>query len=326
MGWLDLLAPETHEIILPWIEGAKVHSQDRTWTIKGKRPREHGWYRFKVSGGRAATLLGEAETETIPDGWGKEVSGYLAGDRFIDDEARVDPDPEKLVEQTEPIYCVERGLARFTRVQAFRDRVGRLVYTGILFPLGPEDDVTCAYQDRAPSVAEIKDVTPALDATFWWESWQRELAEERRREAERRAAEAEAQRVEQERLEEARKSIGTGAGRRALAHRDFRAAAEAALQVSGAELLDVLDGNHAGEKAVQYRFRGRRLECVVDLQLRILESGVCLGHGDEKGDRLFTLESLPAVVNEAMDAGILVVYRHAPGDRDDYGDRYGDRW
>ena len=31
----------------------------------------------------------------------------------------------------------------------------------------------------------------------------------------------------------------------------------------------------------------------------------------EKGDTRFTLESLPTVVQQAMDEGILVVYRHA---------------
>jgi len=315
MSWQDLLAPDPQEIVLPWIAGRTVHSTDRTYKIKGRRPHDQGWHVFHVGGGRTARLVGPAEFP--PDHWPCDtVTGYVASERFIHDEARVDPDPEKLVEQTEPIYCVERGLARFTRVEAFRDREGRLVYLCTEFPLGPEDEVTFAYQDRMESVAHVKDVTPALDAAFRWETWQREMAEERRREAERRRIEAERRAAEEARLREAMKRLGTGAGRRAVAQRDFRTAAQAALQVSGAELLDVLDGGHPGEKVVQYRFRGRRLECVVDLQLRVLESGVCLGHGANRSDRLFTLESLPGVVGEAIDRGILVVYRHAPGDID----------
>jgi hypothetical protein len=315
MSWQDLLAPGTHEITVPWISGRKVHSTDRTWKVEGRRPREHGWYVFQVGGGRAAKLVGPADFP--PDHWPCDtVTGYVASERFIPDDARVDPDPDKLVEQTEPIYCLERGLARFTRIEAFRDREGRLVYLCTEFPLGPEDEVTFAYQDRMASVTHVKDVTPALDAAFRWEVRERELAEERRREAERRRIEAERRAAEEARVRELAQRLNTGAGRREMAQHDFRRAAEAALAVSGAELLDVIDGGHPGEKCVQYRFRGRRLECVVDLQLRILEAGVCLGHGEHRGDRLFTLESLPGVVGVAIDRGILVVYRHAPGDPD----------
>jgi hypothetical protein len=57
---------------------------------------------------------------------------------------------------------------------------------------------------------------------------------------------------------------------------------------------------------------------VADEDLRIVDSGICLIDHDtgERGDTLFTLESLPAVIKEAIDDGKLVIFRHA-GDEED---------
>ena len=100
--------------------------------------------------------------------------------------------------------------------------------------------------------------------------------------------------------------------RRALARRDFGTAAKTALAVSGAELLDHRDNVRRGEKVVQFRFKRRRFECVVHAEsLRIVDAGVCLiNHATgERGDDRFTLESLPAVIDEAMRRGVLHVFR-----------------
>ena len=51
-------------------------------------------------------------------------------------------------------------------------------------------------------------------------------------------------------------------------------------------------------------------------RLRIVDAGICLNdyaHGT-KGDTLFTLESLPAVIDEAIRTDQLVVFRHAEGE------------
>ncbi len=315
MGWQDLLAPvEGTERVLPWTGGRKVTDGTRTWGIQGRTPDEHGWYEFNTSGGRKATLIGPAEADFDLDQTLPTVRGYLVGDRLIPDAARVVPDPAMLLEQTVPIFCVELGLGRFTRALAVR--VGEnLVYLRPEFPLGPEFEVIEAYQDREDSVDNIKEVTPALDLAFRWISYQRVLAEERAAELARLLEEERLQRERDDRMAEAVKSIGTGAGRRALAQIDFNAAATAALAISGAELLDVTQGRTRREMIVQYRFRHRRLECVVNRDtLRIIDSGVCLGHGGAQGDRFFTLESLPAVIAEALDRGILHVYRNVDGD------------
>lgn len=332
MSWRDLLAPEGgEERTLPWAGGKKVHALDRTWVIKGRWPPEHGWYTFEITGGKNATLKTREPGDIVADFTDKTLRGYVVGDRFIADSSHVEPDPTRLIEQTEPVFCVEPGLDRFTRARVFRDREGRLIYLTQEWPEGPEIEVLEAYQDRKDSVTGIAGVTPALDLAFRWISWGREMAEEARREAERLAAvERERMAAEEERRErltQALKDAGTGAGRRNLAQYDFEAAARAALALSGAELLDVRESRNRNEMIVQYRYRHRRLECTCDrLTMRIIDAGVCLDdHRGTKGDTRFTLESLPTVIKEAMDLGKLVVWRHAPGDRGDRGyDDYND--
>lgn len=323
MGWQDLLAPAEGETrLLPWVGGKEVHSLDRTWTLKGKRPKEFGWYHFELEGRKARLRDGEPQMASLDWEGAPMITGYLCGDRFISDDAAVVPDPDQLVGQTESVYCVEPGLERFTRAKVFRDRSGRLVFWEQLWPRGPEMAVQAAFQDRQESVLNIPEVTPALDLAFRWESQQRIRAEERARELERLRLEEEARQEREAKLKEAMESLGTGAGRRNLAQYDFEAAARAALAISGAELLDTRESYNRGEMVVQYRYKHRRLECTCDRNLRIIDAGVCLDdHHGTKGDTFFTLESLPAVIQEAMNLGKLVVWRHAPGDP---GGRYHD--
>ena len=318
MGWQDLLN-SGGEHILPWMGGRQVHSADRTWLIKGRLPKEHGWYTFDVSGGRQARLKGEAEIDPTYEDGHRTCKGILVGDRIILDDARVDPDPDKLIEQTEPVYCVERGLDRFTRCTAVRDREDRLIYMQMEFPEGSEAEVLAAYQDRKDSVDGIQGVTPPLDLAFRWISYQRAAHEAHLAELARLQAEEEAKMAEEERVRRLMKQVGTAEGRRALAIQDFDGAAKVALAVGGAEFLDSQDGYNKGEKIVQYRFRNRRLECVCNAKtLRIIDAGVCLdnhrGNDDSKSDTLFSLETLPTVIDEVMDMGRLVVWRNVAGD------------
>lgn len=324
MGWEDLLAAEETRA-LPWLGGRGLSYRGRTWKIEGRRlPPEHGWYGFKITGSRVARFEGPAEPDPDIEQGHKVVRGYLVGDRLIPDTARVDTDPTKLVEQTIPVFMVEPGLTRFSRAVTVRLE-GGLVYVRQEFPQGPEADVEAAYLDRKPTLDGIAGVTPALDLAFRFVSFQRQLAELREQERQRRLAEETARLAAEERRQEALRSLGTGAGRRQLATQDFATAARAALAVSGAEFLDARPSYNRGEMVVQYRFHDRRLECTVEHDtLRIIDSGICLQdhRTGEKGDTRFTLESLPAVVAQAIREHKLVVYRHVDGDR--RNDRWGD--
>jgi len=314
MSWEDLLG-ENDQWVLPWHGGRVVHSAERSWLVDGPRPREHGWYKFDTTGGRSCTLASPDKTDPDPV-WAegqRVIRGYMVGNRLITDWCRVDPNPDKLVEQTEQVYCVEPGLGRVARAAVVRDRVGWLVYIQQEFPQGPETEVLAAYQDRMPDVNHVQGVTPALDLAFRWMSQQREKQEERQREIERIRVEEERRREAEERTRRAIRDASTAVGRRALAARDFDLAAREALRVSGAELLDVRDSYNKGEKVVQYRFRRRRLECTVDAQtLQIIDAGICLTDHKTgfKGDSLLTLESLPPTVGQAIDENKLVVWRH----------------
>ncbi|MEL6349921.1 MAG: hypothetical protein AAFV53_42860, partial [Myxococcota bacterium] len=120
--------------------------------------------------------------------------------------------------------------------------------------------------------------------------------------------------AEREHRERYAAAVGDAHARRVLAQQDFSEAARAALAVSGAELLDHRP-NRGGkdEQVVQFRFQQRRFECVVHAKtLQIIDSGICLiNHTtNERGDTRFTLESLPAVIDEAMRLGKLVIFRH----------------
>jgi len=317
VGWEDLLQPETEVRVLPWLGGREISDRSRVWKIQGKLPEEHGWFSFTVTGGRKATLQSPAEMPAGFETGRTPLRGYLVGNRLIPDKARVETDPAKLIEQTKPVFLVEPGLEHFTRALVVQHGNDQWVYIRQEFPLGPEGAVLAAYLDRKDSVGNIPQVTPALDLAFRWVIHQRVKAEERRKELERIRAEEAKQRVLEGKRQEAMQSLGTGLGRRAMAAMDFETAAKAALAVSGSELLACRPSHNKGEIVVQYRTHNRRLECVVDAKtLRVIDAGVCLDdHLGTKGDTFFTLESLPAVVAEAIRRHKLVVWRHVDGDR-----------
>jgi len=314
MGWQDLIAKPDESVTVPWTGGREIRAQRRVLQVEGRLPKEHGWHEFNITGGRKASWKGLVEPNIDEVFAGAKFSkGYLVGDRFIPDGVAAAVEPTKIIEQTEPVHLVELGLERFARVKVARWEDGRLIYVGQEFPLGPEGEVTNAYQDRKPSVSDITNVTPALDLAFRFESWNRSEGERLRAEAERLAREEEAKKAAEIRRAELARQLGTGDGRREMAKLDFGAAAKAALAVGGAELLDWRDSRVAGEAVVQFRYSGRRFECVAQKEtLRIIDSGICLvDHGSgERGDTRFTLESLPGVIGQAQRERRLVVFRH----------------
>jgi len=313
MGWQDLLAKADLRV-LPWTGTRKLQDRNRAWVIIGPLPHEHGWYRFDVDSARKAVLQESAGPDPDFELERRLVKGYLAGNRLVADDARVVTDPQLLASQTQEVFLAEEGLDRIVRVACARSGPGTpLVYIRQEFPEGPELEVIQAWQDHKESVTDISGVTPALDMAFRWASFERTEAERREREREQRRIEAERQARAEELLHQAQRDGRSAVGRRVLAQRDFAAAARAALALSGAELLDTRSITR-GERIVQYRMAGRRLECVVDARtLQVIDSGVCLTDESTgvRGDTWLSLESLPPTIAAAIDADRLVVYRHA---------------
>jgi hypothetical protein len=309
MSWRDLLTDDP--ATLPWVGGRSLRSRTQTWAIDGAFPPEHGWYTWRLAGRKASRPV---PADPQPDALGFAAKGYLVGNRLVHDNTWVDPNPETICGFSEPVHLLEPGLDRFVRVAAGRVyEDGPLVYQGQEMPLGPEDAVLQAFLDGQATVVAVKGVSPALDAAFRMEVWQREEAEKRRSELERLARE-EAERCEREaRRRQMAEQLGDGAGRRQMALVDFHEAAKAALAIGGAELLDERRGVRRGEHVVRYRLDGQRFECVCDDRLRIVSSGICLTDSETgiSWDTCLTLESLPSVVLQGAREGKLVVLRHA---------------
>jgi len=308
MGWRDLLSTGEENVTLPWTGGGSLHSASRVFKLD-KRHREFGWYAFQINGTKANE---PKPAEADPDLLKHTVVGYLVGDRLVPDDTRIDPDPGKIVNYSEKVYILSEELERFSRIRAGRVYPeGPLIFREQVFPLGPEDEVMDAFLDNRSEVHSIPGVVPALDAAFRMEVYQRDQAEKRRQEIARKRAEEEARRLQEQRRKELSEKLGDGQGRRAMAHQgDFKEAAQAALQVGGAVYLDhrCIRG---GEWAVKYRVDGHRLECVCTTHMQIIDAGICLEdhHTGERGDTYFTLESLPAVIRQALREDRLV-YRH----------------
>lgn len=309
MGWRDLITEEDLAIVAPWMGGRSLHSCGRTRTITGPVPEEHGWYRFSAKP-RLAEVMEPAQPAIETLRWLQ--TGFLVGNRFVPDHAQPGQLERCLAGRFAQVHLLESGLERFSRVEVGATRQhGRLVFRGLAFPLGPEEEVLAAFLDKNYSIIKVRGVIPSLQAAFDLECYQRNRAQERREALERLQRTEATRLVREARQQQCIESLGTGSGRRDMAAIDFHSAAAAALTIGGAELLDARVGQ-PGEYLVRYRLDGRRYECVCDVKMRIIDAGVCLTDDatGEKGDTFFTLESLPAVIRQADREGVLVVYRH----------------
>lgn len=302
-------------LIAAWFGGRTLYVKERTWKITGPLPSLHGWHTFRING-RTASYDPEAEmpvNEEPPNSIENEVCGYLVGDRILADVAVVFENDWKQPEIFPVVRLLPEGLERFARISAGTPWVGGpFVFAGYEMPLGPEEDVLRAFEDQAPNLNHIKGVTPALNAAFMFESWQRAEAALRRLERDRLRREEEARQARLDAMAALEARIGKSEARRELAKIDFETAARAALAISGSEYLSHRAGQR-DEFVVRFRFMERRFECVCDDRLSIVDAGICLVRHYDGYDssKEFTLETLPSVIKEAIDTGLLVVRRHA---------------
>lgn len=304
MGWRELLQQENETVVLPWTGGRSLHSHNQRWDIEGTLPREYDWYTFNIKGRK---VVSDSKSSPDNDILKFKTMGYLVGDHFAPDNIAISPKLSELAQKLEQVYLIEPGLDKFARVSAGRIyEDGPLVFNSQEFPAGPEDKVLDAFLNEKDSTDDIANIFPALDVAFRVETWRRAEATKRRQEEQER-------RNIEERMQRLRDCLGDGALRREMAKDDFEAAARAALLVGGATYLDHRKAYNRNEMVVRFRLNRRRFECTCDAAtLRIIDSGICLTDHDtgEKGDTYFTLESLPAVIQEAQREGVLVVFRH----------------
>jgi hypothetical protein len=308
--------------VLPWLGGPSVEAKDRRFRLKA-RPPKLGWWRFAVSG-RDAELEAPLEPaepahQGLPKLHGTLHRGWLFG---------AGPKPEQL------LLLPDDEAPLFQRVRARRWHSGDALFEELDFDGEGEEAVRQALDDGA-TLATAKNVTPALRVAFAWELVRKlgaaepepifirptELVTSALAIAE--GGDAVARRVVDE-IVHARRGgrVAVAGGGRvyvreviAAARRANRDAhwenveerAEEALASAGARLLGV---RRLGDRIeVRFRYQGDSFTCMADpFTLQILDAGICLvDHAtNERGDEQLTLDSLPSVVREAMELGVLV--------------------
>jgi hypothetical protein len=316
-------------VVLPYVGGESVDAKDRRLRLL-KAPEAPGWYRFTVKG-RIATADGSADApdlSDLPAVRGHWLEGRLVRDGAIAELVLLPPADEPPM---------------FAPVKCRRWPSGDLLFESMEFETDAETAVRGAFAEGKP-LAGLKGVPATLRTAFAYallgnaakESNLRfvppevrphvvEVAERgapealevlKRLEAERELARREMaelharQLVERARLE-AQQAREAELERRAQRVREQKATvterATHALEAAGArvETARVINGDQV---EVVYRFGGERFISVADaLSLQVLDSGICLGH--PPSDELVTLESLPGVIQEAIDDGVLVILR-----------------
>ncbi|MEW6430128.1 MAG: hypothetical protein AB1730_01360 [Myxococcota bacterium] len=325
-------------LVLPWLGGAFVEAGGRRLRLT-KRPPAPGWYRFEVKG-RDATA---GEAVEAPDLSSRpRLRGWLWRERLVVDGARAEP-VALLPEEEAPLFSpatarrwhsgelLFEGLefeseAEGAAREALATGAGLAGAKGV--PAGLRAAFGYALLDAASRRSGIRFVASevrarvaevaqggaaAADEALKALEAERELArrewidlERRRLEAlvrEEVAAEREARRLELERREaELARVLQQRRGRGGPVDQ-----AEAALAQAGA-VLETARRLNAEQLEVVFRFMGERFVSIVRADtLQVIDSGICLGHPPR--DELITLDSLPSVIKEAIDEGVLVILR-----------------
>lgn len=313
-------------LVLPWLEGGSVDAPTRRLRCAAP-PATPGWYRFEVQG-RTATVVGPAEVPVltalpklrgplirlgaafglVARGAKAELLSLMPAEEpplFAPVVARTWPGGVTLFESVE----FESGAEESAR-RALEEDAGLLGVPGVsaalraAFAYAVVDAASRRLQipaSRSELVPRLRFVIdegrPAAEALLRdLERERLQVAEEMRAQAAQRAAVAHARAVEAERQ---RRAEEPPAAERV----------EAALEAAGARLLRTRQLDEALLE-VTFFFLDERFTTVVhQATLQVFDAGICLGH--PPADEELTLESLPAVIREAVDEGLLVMTRHA---------------
>lgn len=305
--WREILNKPPELLVLPWFHGSTIRSGDETLLVATEPP-SPGAHIFKRQLAYRR-LDWEAPSTIVNCRFINKETGYLIGNRFVHRGLTGVQCQQLYVDDLPEIYLLPDHLEKFARVV-----VGQIADRGPWFfieetlPLGPELDAqNLLLQNK--EVAELKGATHELQFVYKKYLWlnaeallrQQEVAATQ--ESARRQAEAEA------RQKDLRSQSHSSVVRRTLAREDMVFAVQAALSLSGARLLECIP--YQQRYRVRFEFQGRRFECVCDNTLQIYDAGICLTdeRTGKKYDSLHTIESLPSVIQEAINRGKLVVFR-----------------
>jgi hypothetical protein len=318
---------KTESAVLPYLGGPRVDAETRRLRVVTENELEPGWWRFEITGREAKPVepAGAPELSHLPKVRGHFAAGWLfesgksAGHvELLGDEPAV-----------------------FSPLIARRWPSGDWIYEGIEFESEAEEEVRRALEDER-GLGELKGVAASLRAAFGYAMMS---AIARRQEtrvsplemradalaiaAGGRAAAAErlTEILETRRLERVRQEAHAAAMQQAPAARrvapqpspnlrnrrrpeptvdDAHERAVLALDAAGAALLGSRMVRDYGLE-VTFRFMGERFITVVDpLSFNVIDAGICLSGAD----RQLSLDSLPAVIREAIDTDVLHITRH----------------
>lgn len=294
--------------VLAYLGGSTVCTARRR--LRVEEPLTEGWWRFRVEG-RAATP--EEQTQApdlsgLPRRRGAYAHGWLfeTGTKF------------------ERLFCLpEEQPELFAPISARVWHSGHVLFENVEFETEVEEAVRRSIEEET-RLEGLKGVTPAMRAAYAlalarklaarrqvWIS-PRELSPFVRDVAEQGLPAVERVfehlRLERERAQQRGRERAIGPTLRVARSRAGRPAeerVEKALSEAHAELLATRRLGEA-QLEVGFRFMGERFVCIVDaVSLQVLDAGICL----EGADRELNLDSLPAVIREAIQTSQLVITR-----------------
>ncbi len=314
--------------VLAYLGGPFAYGKDRRVRVDAPRP-SNGFHRFEIEGRKARALAPEdaPDLSGLPRIRGHYVRGWVTTPELRDARERVRGlERVRLMPDEEP--------TPLSIVRARRWHSGDLVFESLDFDGDIEEEARLRLERLEP-LGEMKGVPPSLRVAYGV-ALSLAVAQRLHVPLSVREAAAAAPRIAEHGEDAAREFVlalearraeeSESARIRAIVHgraprepiiarranpRDVptldnaHLRAEIALDAAHARLLssrNLGDGN----LEVAFEFMGERFISVIDaITLHVYDSGVCLAGADE----LVTLDSLPGVIREAINDGVLVITR-----------------